>query len=251
MHRLVRNLAHAFAAALIAVVVAAGAARAAPSFPPLTGRVVDEAGMLSSEAQSRLTALLAEHEKQTGNQVVVVTLKSLQGYDIQDYGVQLGRAWGIGQKGKNNGVLLIVSQDPRKVGIETGYGMEGELTDAQSKLIIENTILPFFKKGDYDSGVLAGTVQILQVLGGKPTGVESIPQAEPQQHGHGGFPIFLIVIILWVVFGRFLWPLLFLGGIGRGGGFGGGFGGGSFGGGGGGFSGGGGSFGGGGASGSW
>jgi uncharacterized protein len=245
-----RSFAFAFAAALIAVVVAAGAARAAPSFPPLTGRVVDDAGVLSSEAQSRLTGLLAEHEKQTGNQVVVVTLKSLQDNDIAQYGYQLGRAWGIGQKGKNNGALVIVSPSTHDVRIEVGYGLEGELTDAQSKLIIENTMLPFFRKGDYDSGVLAGTFQVLQALGGKPSGAESIPQAEPQQHGHGGIPIFLIVIILWVVFGRFLWPLLFLGGIGRGGGFGGGFGGGSFGGGGG-FSGGGGSFGGGGASGSW
>jgi uncharacterized protein len=250
MNKMARFFAQAFAAALLAFVVAAGAAQAAPSFPPLTGRVVDEAGLLSQAAQDKLTALLAEHEQQTGNQVVVVTVKSLQDYDIQDYGVQLGRAWGIGQKGKNNGVLLIVSQNPRKVGIETGYGMEGDLTDAQSKLIIENAILPFFKKGDYDSGVLAGTVQILQALGGKPTGVESIPQPE-RQSGGGGIPIFVIIIILWVVFGRFLWPLFFLGGIGRGGGFGGGFGGGSFGGGGGGFSGGGGSFGGGGASGSW
>ena len=250
MKRIARSFALAFAAALIAVVVAAGAA---PSFPALTGRVVDEAGILSSDTQSRLTALLAEHEQQTGHQVVVVTLKSLQGNDIADYGYQLGRAWGIGQKGKNTGALVIVAPNERKVRIEVGYGLEGILTDAQSKLIIENTILPYFKKGDYDSGVLAGTMQVLQVLGGKPTGAGSIPPPQPEeQHGgHGGIPIFLIVIVLWIVFGRFFWPLLFLGGIGRGGigHSGGGFGGGSFGGGG--FSGGGGSFGGGGASGSW
>lgn len=253
MHGLPRNLAHAFAAALIAFVLAAGAAEAALSFPPLTGRVVDEAGILSTDAQQRLTALLAEHERQTGNQVVVTTVKSLQGTDIATYGYQLGRAWGIGQKGKNNGVLITVSPSDHKVRIEVGYGLEGSLTDAQSVLIIQNTMLPFFKKGDYDSGVLAGTVQVLQALGGKPTGVESIPQPDSRSGGHGGIPIIVIIIILWVVFGRFFWPLFFLGSIfggGRGGGFGGGFGGGSFGGGGG-FSGGGGSFGGGGASGSW
>ena len=148
MKRIARSFALAFAAALIAVVVAAGAA---PSFPALTGRVVDEAGILSSDTQSRLTALLAEHEQQTGHQVVVVTLKSLQGNDIADYGYQLGRAWGIGQKGKNTGALVIVAPNERKVRIEVGYGLEGILTDAQSKLIIENTILPYFKKGDYDS----------------------------------------------------------------------------------------------------
>jgi len=252
MHRLARNLAHVFAAALIGFVMAAGAAEAAPSFPPLTGRVVDEAGILSQATQDRLTALLAEHEQQTGNQVVVATVKSLQGTDIATYGYQLGRAWGIGQKGKNNGVLITISPSTHDVRIDAGYGLEGTLTDAQSVLIINNTMLPFFKKGDYDSGVLAGTVQVLQVLGGKPSNVDSIPQAQPdEQQGHGGIPILLIVIILWVVFGRFFWPLFFLGGIfgGRGGGFGGGFGGGSFGGGG--FSGGGGSFGGGGASGHW
>jgi uncharacterized protein len=251
MPRLARNLAQA--AALIAFVLAAGAAHAALSFPPLTGRVVDDAGILSTGAQQRLTALLAEHEQQTGNQVVVATVKSLQGTDIATYGYQLGRAWGIGQKGKNNGVLITVSPSTHDVRIDAGYGLEGTLTDAQSVLIIQNTMLPFFRKGDYDSGVLAGTVQVLQALGGKPSNVDSIPQARPdEQQGHGGIPIFLIVIILWIVFGRFFWPLFFLGGIfggGRGGGFGGGFGGGSFGGGG--FSGGGGSFGGGGASGHW
>jgi uncharacterized protein len=249
MKRIARSFAQAFAVALIGFVIAAGTARAAPSFPPLTGRVVDEAGILSPDTQNRLTALLAEHEQQTGHQVVVVTLKSLQGNDIADYGYQLGRAWGIGQKGKNTGALVIVAPNERKVRIEVGYGLEGELTDAQSKLIIENTILPYFKKGDYDSGVLAGTMQVLQVLGGKPTGAGSIPPPpSDQQHGgFGGIPFFLIIIVLWIVFGRFFWPLFFLGGIMRGGG---GFGGG-FGGGGGGFSGGGGSFGGGGASGSW
>jgi uncharacterized protein len=252
MPRMARTFAHA--AALIAFVLAAGAALAALSFPPLTGRVVDDAGILSTDAQQRLTGLLAEHEQQTGNQVVVATVKSLQGTDIATYGYQLGRAWGIGQKGKNNGVLITVSPSTHDVRIDAGYGLEGTLTDAQSVLIINNTMLPFFKKGDYDSGVLAGTVQVLQVLGGKPTGVESIPQPDSRSSGHGGIPIFVIIIILWVVFGRFFWPLFFLGGIfrgGRGGGFGGGFGGGSFGGGGGGFSGGGGSFGGGGASGHW
>ena len=256
MSRMARPFAHVFLAALIAFVLAAGAARAALTFPTLTGRVVDDAGILSPETQQRLTALSAEHQQQTGNMVVVATLKSLQGTDIDTYGYQLGRAWGLGKAGKNNGVLITIAPNERKVRIDVGYGLEGTLTDAQSVLIINNTMRPFFKKGDYDSGVLAGTVQVLQTLGGKPSNVDSLPQAEPERqssHG-GGIPIFLIVIILWIVFGKFFWPLLFLGGIGGGrggwggGGFGGGFGGGS---GGGGFSGGGGSFGGGGASGGW
>jgi uncharacterized protein len=243
-----RSLAHVIAALLIALVLIGGAAHAALSFPPLSGRVVDAAGVLSQETQQRLTALLAEHEQQTGNQVVVATLKDLGGTDIADYGYQLGRAWGIGKAGKNNGVLIIVAPNSHDVRLEVGYGLEGDLTDAQSSLIIQNAMLPHFRKGDYDGGVLAGTVNVLRTIGGKPSGTEAIP--EPQKSDtHGGFPVILIVIILWIVFGRFLWPLLFLGGIGRGGFGGGGFSGGSFGGGG--FSGGGGSFGGGGASGHW
>lgn len=256
MHRRARSFAHIAIATLTALLVAVGVAYAALTFPQLTGRVVDDAGILSSDTQQRLTALLAEHEQQTGNQVVVVTLKSLEGTSIEDYGYQLGRAWGIGKKGKDNGVLVIVAPNEHKTRIEVGYGLEGTLTDAQSALIIQDVMLPFFRKGDYDSGVLAGTVDVLRALGGKPSNIESIPQPpeqEQSQHG-GGIPIIFIIIVLWVVFGRFFWPLLFLGGIGRGG-WGGGFGGGGFGGsggfGGGGFSGGGGSFGGGGASGSW
>jgi uncharacterized protein len=251
MHTIPRTFTFAFFAALIALLMTVGA-QAALTFPPLTGRVVDNAGILSQETQARLTALLAEHEQQTTNQIVVATVKDLGGTDIADYGYQLGRAWGIGQKAKNNGALIIVSPTTHDVRIEVGYGLEGELTDAQSKLIIENVMLPAFRKGDYDKGVLEGTVDVLRTVGGKPSGAESIPP--PPTHGSGspfgGIPIIFIVIVLWALFGRFFWPLLFLGGIGRGGGFGGGgFGGGSFGGGG--FSGGGGSFGGGGASGHW
>ena len=237
------------------------AAKAALDFPPLAGqRVVDEAGVLSDDTKSKLTALLAEHERQTGNQVVVATLKDLRGTSIEDYGYQLGRYWGIGQKDKNNGALIIVSPKTHDVRIEVGYGLEGALTDAQSTLIIHNVMFPAFKKGDYDAGVLNGTLVTLQALGGKPS--TSPPQdfqslqRDAGDGGNGGFhfPIILVVIILWIVFGRFFWPLFFLGGLGGGRGFGGGgWGGGGWsgGGGGGGFSGGGGSFGGGGASGHW
>jgi len=250
-----RSFAPVFFALLVAFVLATGTAGAALSFPPLTGRVVDGAGILSPETRQRLTALLAEHEQQTGNQIVVVTLKDLGGTDIADYGYQLGRAWGIGKKGKNNGALIEIAPNSHDVRIDVGYGLEGDLTDAQTKLIIENLMLPAFRKGDYDGGVMAGTVNVLRTLGGKPSGTESIPEPQADDGSSaGGIPIIVIIILVWIFFGRFLWPLFFLGGIGRGGpwgggGIGGGFGGGGFGGGG--FSGGGGSFGGGGASGHW
>lgn len=253
MHGRPRTATFALFAALIALFVAVGA-YAALQFPPLTGRVVDDAGILSQQTQQRLTALLTEHEQQTGNQVVVATVKDLQGDDIRDYGYQLGRAWGIGQKGKDNGVLILVAPNQHRVSIEVGYGLEGTLTDLQSKLITENVMKPAFKRGDYDAGVLEGTVDVLRGLGGKPSGTENIPQphaSSGRDSPLGGIPFFFLLIIFWVVFGRFLWPLFFLGGIGRGGWGGGGFGGGGGWSGGGGFSGGGGSFGGGGASSSW
>ena len=115
------------------------------TFPVLSGRVVDEAGILDAPARAALTQSLADLEQKTTDQLVVVTLKSLQGTSIEDYGYQLGRRWQIGQKDKNNGVLLIVAPNERKVRIEVGYGLEGTLTDAVSKLIIENSILPRFQ----------------------------------------------------------------------------------------------------------
>lgn len=248
------------ACALVLFALFTIAARAAPTFPPLTGRVVDDAGILSPQTQEHVTALLAEEEKETGNQVVVATLKSLQGYTIEQYGYQLGRAWGIGRKGKDNGALLIVVPSAHAVRIEVGYGLEGALTDAQGKVIIDQFMLPAFRRGDYDQGVTAGTEAIVKVLGGvrfPPSGQNETSSDRDQRVTGGGFhlPLIVILVLVWLVFGRILWPLLFLSagwnsrGFGGGGFGGGGFGGGGFGGGG--FSGGGGSFGGGGASGGW
>src|SRR5450432_1638878 len=136
------------------------------TFPALTGRVVDEAGVLDDAARTALTGSLAELEQKTTDQLVVVTLKSLQGTSIEDYGYQLGRHWQIGQKDKDSGVLLIVAPNERKVRIEVGYGLEGTLTDAVTKLIIENSILPRFKVDAYPGGIKRGVEDIIQVLGG-------------------------------------------------------------------------------------
>jgi len=246
-----------FFAALALIVFGAVAAVAAPNFPPLTGRVVDDAGVLSDDAKARLTAMSAALEQKTGDQLVVATVKSLDGNDIATYGYQLGRYWKLGQNGKNNGVLLTIAPSEHQVRIDVGYGLEGALTDAQSALIVQNIVKPAFRRGDYDGGTLAASASILKVLGVDTKDVDATLADVAQEHpsdNTGGFPIVLAVIVIWIVFGRFLWPLLFLGGGRRyGGGWGGGFGGSGWsgGGGGGGFSGGGGSFGGGGASGSW
>ncbi len=217
--------------------------------------------------------MLVTHEGATGEQVVVVTLDSLQGYSIEDYGYQLGRHWGIGQKDKNNGVLLIVAPKEHKVRIEVGYGLEGTLTDAASATIIQNYILPSFKRGDFNAGVLAGTTSILQVLGGNPSEI-SQPATSPVESnsapaGFGSLfhppdrkaSVALVLFFLIPLIGTVLLMSALAGSDNNfqsgssshhwdsDGGFGGA--GSSSGGGGGGFSGGGGSFGGGGASGSW
>lgn len=142
----------------------ASAAVAAPTFPKLTGRVVDEANLLSPQTEARLTAQLADLEQKSADQLVVVTLASLQGYEIEDYGYQLGRAWGIGQKGQDNGVLLIVAPSERRVRIEVGYGLEGILTDALASTIIQAAILPRMRAGDLEGGVVAGAEALIQQL---------------------------------------------------------------------------------------
>jgi uncharacterized protein len=209
-------------------------ALAAVHFPVLTGRVVDEAHILSPNDISNLEQNLAQHEKETSNQLVVVTVSSLQGVEIEEYGYQLGRNWGIGQKGKNNGVLLIVAPNDRKVRIEVGYGLEGTLTDAISSQIIQTIILPKFRSKDFVGGIKDGAVAIISVLEGKtPANIAKNPE-EPPFLIKLLIVVFIIVFILVLIFGK------------RGGG---GFGGWRSGGGG--FRGGGGGFGGGGSSGRW
>src|ERR1700682_1844398 len=142
------------------------ASAAEPSFPALTGRVGDEAHILDAAARAEIERKLAGFETKSGRQIVVATLSSLQGYEIEDYGYRLGRKWGIGQKGSNNGTLLIVAPNERRVRIEVGYGLEGTLTDAVSRLIIENGILPRFRANDFTGGIQRGVDDILQVLSG-------------------------------------------------------------------------------------
>src|SRR5208282_252589 len=153
---------------VLLLILASPALATEPKFPPLTGRVVDDAGVLNFQTRHKLTLMLAEHERTTGDQVVVVTVDSLQRYPIEEFGYELGRYWGIGQKGKNNGALLIVAPNEHKVRIEVGYGLEGQLTDAISRSIIDNYILPSFKRGDFNFGVLAGATEMVRALGGKP-----------------------------------------------------------------------------------
>jgi uncharacterized protein len=228
---------------------------AAPAFPPLTGRVVDGAHLLDAATTSSITTKLAALEQKNGTQLVVVTLPSLQGYEIEDYGYQLGRSWGIGQKGKNNGALLIVAPNEHRVRIEVGYGLEGTLTDAVSRLIIENAILPRLRVNDYAGGISRGVDDLIQVLSGDSEDFKrrAAEQANPPAGTADYAQLIWILLILgiWLFFafrsrrhgrgGGMPWIIPMGGGWSSPGGWSGG----------GGFSGGGGSFGGGGASGRW
>ncbi len=133
-------------------------------FPPLSGRVVDEANLLSPQDEAQITQRLATLEAQTGRQLVVATIPSLEGRAIEDYGYQLGRHWGIGEKGKNTGMILLVAPNDRKMRIEVGYGLEPYVTDGLAGSIIRNEITPRFKAGDYAGGIAAGVDRLAAQL---------------------------------------------------------------------------------------
>lgn len=253
----------------------------AQTFPQLTGRVVDQAQLLTPAQVQDLTSKSEALEAQTGGQLVVATVNSLEGYPIEDYGYRLGRAWGIGQKGKDNGVILLVAPNEHKVRIEVGYGATPYLTDAMSGLIIRENITPRFKQGDMGGGIEAGADAIIKQMSLSPADAQktiaAAEQAQQKRQHSGGNPLpffFWLMVIGFVLLSHFrrgygrryrrrqggispwvvLWGLNELSRGSRGGWGGGGSswgGGGGWGGGGSGFSGGGGSFGGGGASGSW
>ena len=270
-----------FLAVLWLALLALATPAVAQTFPPLTGRVVDQAHLLTPEQIVDITSKSEALEAQSKRQFVVATVTNLEGYPIEDYAYRLGRAWKIGTAKDNNGVILLVAPNERKVWIATGYGAGGFLTDAMSGLIVREVILPHFKQNppDYGGGIVAGADAIIKQMSLPPEEAEkNVAQAEQaqQQRQHSGgsaLPvIFWFLVIGFVILSHFrraggrryrarrsggispwvvLWGLNELSRSGRGSSWGGGGWGGGSSWGGGGFSGGGGSFGGGGAGGSW
>ena len=227
--------------------------------PALRGRVNDYAHVLSPEQIAKLENELAHFETETGHQVAVLTIDSLEGEDIEGFSIRVAENWKIGQKGSDTGVILVVALKDRKLRLEVGYGLEGVLPDATAKQIISEYIVPRFRANDYGGGIMAGVDAVLKVIKNEP--LPKAARQKPANRDGSGFSPFLVLLLLfglmavmssasnsrrrsgiWGTRGRRYPP------VGWGGGFGGGFGGGS---GGGGFSGGGGGFGGGGASGNW
>jgi uncharacterized protein len=237
-------------------------------FPPLTGRVVDQAGVINAQTRGNLETKLKDLEDKSGIQLVVATVKSLQGSDIETYANQLFRLWKLGHAQKNNGVLLLVAPNEHKVRIEVGYGLEGTLTDALSSVIIASAIIPRFKTNDYSGGIERGVDGIISVLSGDSAEWQpkvDVRSDDPSKAFDLLFPMLFLILLIFFVFylirnadgpgprgsagarRRDSPPVFIPWGGGSGWGSGGGWGGSS----GGGFSGGGGSSGGGGASGSW
>ena len=279
-----RKLLDCFAALAMAIALLVATPATAQTFPQLTGRVVDQADLLRPDQEVDLSTKSQALEAQTGRQFVIATVKSLEGYPIEDYAYRLGRAWKIGDEQRDDGVVLLVAPNEKKVWIATGYGAGAFLTDAMSGVIVREAILPEFKKNppDYGAGITAGADAVIKQISLPPdqarANVEKAQQQQAKrQSGGSALPAFF-----WIMIGAFVLLSMFRrsggrryrsrrGGIspwvvlwglnelsrsrGRSGWGGGGWGGGSWGGGGGGgfggFSGGGGSFGGGGAGGSW
>lgn len=204
MSRLIRSI-------LALLLVAFALPAAAQTFPKLTGRVVDDAHLLSPEQVQQLTQLSAGVEQASTRQLVVATIPDLQGYPIEDYGYRLGRAWGLGQKDANNGVILLVAPKERKVRIEVGYGLEPIVTDALSSVIINQTILPRFRDGDIAGGIVAGANAIAEQLKLPLEAAEQRAKAAGAKRAQAGgnnrgglIAVFWIMVVLF-----FVVPLIF------------------------------------------
>ncbi|RUZ42280.1 YgcG family protein, partial [Mesorhizobium sp. M7A.F.Ca.CA.004.05.2.1] len=161
-------------AVLIAAVVLFSCITAyAADLPALTGRVVDNAGIIDAATKAALTRKLADFETKGSDQIVVATIPSLDGEEIEPYANRLFRFWKLGQAGENNGVLLLVAPNDRKMRIEVGYGLEGTLTDLHTKLIIENDMVPAFRAGDFSGGISKAVDDMVMVLEGNPEELEA------------------------------------------------------------------------------
>jgi uncharacterized protein len=192
----------------LALLLAALLARAEVAVPPLTARVTDLTGTLSGGAVTRIEAKLADVEAKKGSQIAVLIVPTTQPEEIEQFGIRVEDTWKLGRKGVDDGVILIVAKNDRRVRIEVGRGLEGALPDAVANRIITETITPHFKLGDYDGGVEAGVDQMISVVNGEP-----LPEPDRKWERHSGLghflPLLLVVVfvasgVLRAMFGRLL-----------------------------------------------
>lgn len=192
----------------LALLVAAAAA--AQDYPALSGRVIDRASILSAETETQLTERLAAHEAQSSDQIVVATISDTGGESIEAYANGLFRHWGLGQAEENNGVLLLIALNDRKMRIEVGYGLEGTLTDVLAKLIIDNSIVPQFRTGSYEEGIRRGVDDIIAVLEGDEAELRARAERNADRSGSGPdiFGWIFISVFISIFGGMFGFALL-------------------------------------------
>jgi uncharacterized protein len=190
----------AFAAVALALCLVAPAF--ALDFPPLSGRVVDQANVMTAQSRAAIETKSKQLEDKSGIQLVVATVKSLQGSDVETYANQLFRAWKLGEAKKNNGVLLLVAPAEHKVRIEVGYGLEGTLTDALSSVVISTAMVPRFKAGDYSGGIERGVDGIISVLttdAAEWHKKASVRADEPSNNFEALLPFLLFAVVFLVI----------------------------------------------------
>lgn len=205
-HSLYQAIARALVMAAALLVMLAPAAAEKP-VPQLTDRVVDQAAMIKVADEANLVARLEAHEKATGNQVVVLTVNSLDGDNLEEFSLRVARTWALGQKDRNNGVLFLIAKNDRKMRIEVGYGLEGTLTDAVASFIIRQTVTPMFKQGLFNGGIIAGTGQIIDVLESDEAGLEEWKERASGSDPEWPFYLF-IAIWLMIFFGSIVSNIL-------------------------------------------
>jgi uncharacterized protein len=179
----------------LALLLAAVPAGALVAVPPLTARVTDLTGTLSGAAVARIEAKLADFEAKKGSQIAVLIVPSTEPEEIEQFGIRVEDAWKLGRKGVDDGAYLIVAKNDRRVRIEVGYGLEGALSDAVSNRIVDETISPHFKQGDFDGGIEAGVDQMISVVNGEPL---PEPDRKWERHGNLGnmLPLLLVVVVI-------------------------------------------------------
>lgn len=166
--------------------------------PPLTGRVMDLAHLLPAELAASLDAELAAHEARTGNQVVLLTLPSLQGEPLEEFSHRVASSWELGRKGTDNGVLVLVVPGERKIRIEVGYGLEGVLTDAMASRIIRQEMVPRFRAGDFAGGIGAGVNAVLRTIEGT---YQAAPPHERAPMTGGTLAVFVFAVLIGAAVG--------------------------------------------------
>jgi uncharacterized protein len=192
---------------LLCLAVLLPGAAAALEVPALRGRVNDYGGMLSPEAERRIEALLKELEEKDSTQVVVLTVASLDGDSLEDVSIRVAERWKIGRKGFDNGAILLIARDDRKVRIEVGYGLEGRLTDLMAGRIIRDRIVPEFRAGRFDEGVLNGVVAMAEVVRGEFQAPAQPPTGPPASGLEDLLPFLLVFVFLVYMMGRVSRPL--------------------------------------------